>query len=180
MRDAQTQALQAGQTAGVQAGQYGANAAAVNANLAPYLTRQLNNPAGMSQRDIGAQLTNALAGAGGTTSALSGAATRMGGMTRNPVGFAGALDSAARSRDKAAASTAEGVEANNADVKLKQQSQAAQGLGSLYGMDTHAQMGESEQQAGDINSAVGADKTGWFQRMQAILSDVAGKPQGGS
>ena len=107
MRDAQQAAANAAGTAATTAGTYGAQAGNIGANLTPFYTREMTNPQGMSQRDVGAQLTSALAGTGGATSGLTGAAGKMAGTTRNPMGFSSALDSAARERDKAAA----GVEA---------------------------------------------------------------------
>lgn len=139
MRSAVSQASDAEKQAAVTAGQYGSTAAGIGANVIPFATRQMTNPTGYSQRDIGAQLTSALAGAGGATSGLTGAADKMSQTTRNPMGFSAALDQAARDRAKAAASTSEGVAAKNADVKLQQQNQAMNTLSGLYG--TAGQLG---------------------------------------
>ncbi len=149
MRDAKA----AANTAGAAAGGYGAQAGGIGANLVPFLTRQMNNPQGYSQRDVGAQLTASLAGAGGATSGLTGAAGKMAADTRNPMGFSSALDAAAMQRDKAAAGTGERIAANNADVKLKQQQQAQQGLSGLYGMDVRGQSDLSGVQAKDLETA---------------------------
>lgn len=173
-RAAQSAASQAANVAGTTAGQYGAQAGSIGANLVPTLTRQMTNPQGYSQRDIGAQLTNALAGAGGATSGLSGAAGKMAGTTRNPMGFSSALDSAARSRDKAAAQTSEGVAAKNADVKLQQQQQAESGLAGLYGTDVNAQIGAQRNQTADINAETEAGKSGWLQNITSGLGTLSG------
>jgi hypothetical protein len=170
MRDAQQQAQQAATTAGTTAGQYGAQAGNIGANLTPFLTRQMTNPQGESQRDVGAQLTTALAGTGGATAGLSGAAGKMGADTRNPMGFSSALDSAARERDKAAAGVGERVMGNNADVKLKQQQEASQGLSGLYGMDVRGQTENAGQQAPDIDAAARANQSGWMQNMTNLIS----------
>ena len=159
MRDSQVAANTAGQAA---AG-YGSTAGGINANLTPFLTRQMDNPQGMSQRDVGAQVTAGLAGTGGATAGLTGAAGKMGADTRNPMGFSGALDAAAQQRDKGDAMVGEKIAAGNADTKLQQQSQAASGLGRLYGMNTEAQDRASGQIAPDINAAANANKTGWVQ-----------------
>ena len=159
MRDSQVAANTAGQAA---AG-YGSTAGGINANLTPFLTRQMDNPQGMSQRDVGAQVTAGLAGTGGATAGLTGAAGKMGADTRNPMGFSGALDAAAQQRDKGNAMVGEKIAAGNADTKLQQQSQAASGLGRLYGMNTEAQDRASGQIAPDINAAANANKTGWVQ-----------------
>jgi hypothetical protein len=174
VRDAVNQASQAQGIAGQTAGNYGAQAGGIAANLVPQLTRQMQNPQGMSQRDIGAQLTMGLAGAGGATSGLTGAADKMGEVTRNPMGFSAALDAAARARDKAAAGVGEGVAARNADVKLNQQSDAERGLTGLYGIDANSQLGAQRNQAADIDAEVNANKTGWLQNMNDTIATLTG------
>ena len=174
MRDAQAQAQQAGTTAATTAGNYGAQAGGIGASLVPQLTRQMDNPQGYSQRDVGAQLTAGLAGAGGATAGLTGAAQKMGADTRNPMGFSSALDAAAMQRDKAAAGVGERVASNNADVKLKQQQEAEQGLSGLYGMDTRAQTENAGQVAPDINAQVNAGKSGWLQNGEGMLDTAGG------
>ena len=126
----------------------------------------------MSQQDIGAQLTNGLAGAGGATAGLTGAAGKMAATTRNPMGFSSALDSAARSRDMAAAKTSEGVAANNADVKLKQQQDAASGLSGLYGMSSKAGIESQGQVAPDVNAQMNAAKYGWLQQIPQVTQAI--------
>jgi hypothetical protein len=174
MRDAVNAARQAAGTAATTAGAYGAQAGGIGANLVPQLTRQMQNPQGYSQRDVGAQLTSALAGAGGATAGLSGAAGKMAVDTRNPMGFSSALDAAAMQRDKAAAGVGERVAANNADVKLRQQEQAQQALSGLYGTNVRAQTENAAQQAPDINAQVNADKQGWLQNAEGIVDTATG------
>ena len=118
IRAAEAQANALENTANQNAAQYGSNAASIGANLTPFYTRQMTNPQGISQRDIGAQLTSSLAGTGGATSGLTGAAGKMSADTRNPMGFSGALDAAAQQRDKGAAQTGAKIAASNADTKL--------------------------------------------------------------
>jgi hypothetical protein len=149
MRDSQ----QAANTAGTAAGGYGATAGGIGANVIPFLTRQLTNPQGESQRDIGSQLTQSLAGTGGATAGLTGAAGKMSMDGRNPVGFSGALDVAAMQRDKGNAMAGEKVAANNAEVKLNQQSTAGADLSKLYGMSTQAQGEQAGVQAKDLQTA---------------------------
>ena len=178
MRDAQQQASNAAGTAATTAGGYGSQAGGIAANLVPFETRQMTNPTGESQRDIGAQLTAGLAGTGGATAGLTGAAGKMGMTTRNPMGFSSALDAAAMQRDKAAAGVGERVAANNVGVKLNQQKDAASTLGGLYGTDVKAQLESQGQVAPDVNAEVAANKTGWLQNAEGIVdtgADVFGK-----
>lgn len=174
MRGAVSAAQNAANQAGTAAGQYTQTAGDIGANLIPFETRQLFNPQGMSQRDIGAQLTAAMAGAGGATSALTGAAEAEAGRTRNPVGFSSALDSAARQAGRTVAGVGEKVAANNANVKLEQQKEAAQMLGGLYGSSSRAGVGEGEVQGQDIRDMIAAGQTGWLQNLEGILGAVRG------
>jgi hypothetical protein len=173
MRDAQAAAAQAAGTAATTAGSYGNQAGGIGANLVPFYTRQMTNPQGYSQRDVGAQLTSALAGTGGATSGLTGAAGKMAANTRNPMGFSSALDAAARERDKGAAGVGERIAANNADVKMKQQQEAGQGLSGLYGMDVRGQIESQGQVAPDINAQMNAAKYGWMQQIPELTKDAA-------
>lgn len=173
---AQTAAKTAGDTAASESGA----ANGISANLTPYLTGQLLHPTGYSQSDLTQQLNGAEAGAGGATSGIKGEADLMAARSRNPAGFTGALDNAARSRDKAAASASEGVAANNAQVKLGQQQDAAKGLSGLYGEDTDAMLKSMGLQTGDINAQTEAGKSGWLQNMNATISAITGAANAGA
>lgn len=175
MRDAAAAAGNAATTAANTGAGYGANASSIGSQLVPFLQRQLTAPSGYSQQDIGAQLTNAMAGAGGATSGLAGAASKNAATNRNPNGFSAALDAASRNRDKAAASSAEGIAANNANVKLGQQSDAAKSLQGLYGTNVGAQNTASGQVADDLNSQVNAGQSGWLQNLLKTVSVFTGQ-----
>lgn len=174
MRDAQNAAMNSAGAASTTAGQYGSTAAGIGANLVPFLTRQMTNPQGMSQQDIGAQMTSQLAGTGGATSGLTGAAGKMATVGRNPMGFSAALDAAARTADKSNAGAGERVAANNANVKLQQQNEAAQQLGNLYGTSGKLGVESQGQVAPDVNAAVDASKTGWLQNLEGIQGMISG------
>ena len=174
MRDAVGQAQNAATTAANTGAGYGAAASTIGSSLSPQLTRQLKNPSGYSQQDIGAMLSSGLAGAGGATSALTGAANKNAAATRNPMGFSSALDQAARSRDQAAASTSEGITAKNAGVKMEQQSQAGDLLSKLYGTNVQGQNEATGQISQDVNAAANASKTGWLQNAEGIVSTLNG------
>lgn len=174
MRDAVGAAQNAASTASNTAAGYGAQASTIGSQLVPFESRQLQNPSGMSQQDIGQQLTAGLAGAGGATSGLAGAASKDAATSRNPMGFSSALDSAARSRDAAAAKTSEGIAANNANVKLGQQDTAGKTLSGLYGMNVQGQNEAARNVTGDINAETDANKTGWMQNMTQLIAAVNG------
>lgn len=174
MRSAVNQAQQAATTAGNTAAGYNSTASGIGGSLIPFESRQLQNPSGMSQQDIGSQLAASAAGAGGATSGLQGAASKMGATTRNPMGFSSALDSAARQRTAAEAKGSEQIQANSADVKLNQQQQAGSALGNLYGMSSKAGAENSGQQASDINAQVNAGNSGWLQQGMGVLNSLNG------
>lgn len=174
MRDAVSSAANAAKTAGFTSSGYGADASTIGSNLVPFESRMLTTPSGYSQQDIGAMLTQGLAGAGGANSALVGSANKNAAATRNPIGFSAALDAAARSRDKAAAGVGEDIASKNAGVKLQQQNTAADVLSKLYGVDVNAQNQASGQIAPDINAEVNANKSGWLQNFEGILDTLSG------
>ena len=164
----------AANTAGTTAGQYGATASGIAANLVPALTRQMNNPQGFSQRDTTAQLAAAQAGTGGATAGLTGAADKNGAVTRNPMGFSAALDAAARQRDKGNAMAGEKVAANNANVKIGQQQDAQKGLEGLYGTAGKLQTESASNQTADILAQLKAKQQGWIQNWDEINKDIGG------
>lgn len=178
MRSAVGQAQQAATTAGNTAAGYNSTASGIGGSLIPFESRQLQNPSGMSQQDIGSQLAASAAGAGGATSGLQGAASKMGATTRNPMGFSSALDSAARQRTAAEAKGSEQIQANNADVKLNQQQQAGNALSGLYGMSSKAGAENAGVQTGDINAQVNANNSGWLQNGLGIAKTILGAGKG--
>jgi hypothetical protein len=98
--------------------------------------------------------------------------------SRNPAGFTGALDDAARQRDKAAAGTSETVAANDAGLKQQQQQDAAKGLGGMYGDDTDAMLKSMGLQTGDINAETTAGSSGWLQNFTGVLNALGKGAQG--
>lgn len=183
MRAATGQAQGAATTAADTGANEGAAANGISANLTPFLTQELTHPQGYSQQDLTQQLNAGEAGAGGTTSGITGQAALQGARNRNPAGFTGALDSAARDRTKAAAATSEDIAAKDADVKQQQQQAGAKGLAGMYGEDTDAMLKSMGMVAPDVNSEVNASKTGWLQdapQFVDLLKSIQGLgPQSG-
>jgi hypothetical protein len=179
-RDAAAAASNAATTAGNNAAGYNSTASTISSNLTPYLTRQLTNPQGMSQRDVQNIITQKMAGAGGSTAGLYGAASAQAGRTNNPMGFSAALDASARAAQKGVASTGSDVASQNAQTKLSQQSQAASGLGSLYGSASGAGAQWGNVQAKDLETQVEAGKSGWLQNLTDVVSAVSGAASGAS
>jgi hypothetical protein len=152
---------------------YGSQAAGINSNLLPFLTRELQNPEGYSQQQQGAMLNQAEAGAGGATAGLNTEANLAMARNRNSGGFSGALDDAAREKDKALAGTSEGIAANNAQLQEQQKQSAASGLQGLEGMDTNAQLKAMGLVSDDINAASNAyGKGDWMSGLNSITSGI--------
>lgn len=178
MRSAVDQASNAANTASSTGANYGAQAAGVNSQLLPFLTRELNNPQGYTQGQNTAMLGAAEAGAGGSTAGLNTEANLAQARNRNSGGFSGALDNAAMQKDKALAHTSEGIAANSANLAQEHQQSAAQGLAGIQGLDTNAQLKSMGLIPEDVNAEANANKTGWLQDMNDTLTAVGSAASG--
>jgi hypothetical protein len=165
---AQGAAMNAANTANSTGAGYGAQASGINAQLLPFLTRELNNPQGFTQQQTGSMLGAAEGGAGGSTAGLTTEANLASARDRNSGGFSGALDDAARQKDKALAGESEGIAGQNAQLQQHQQQAAASGLSSMGENDTNAQLKAMGLEAPDINASVNAGKAGWDALSSAI------------
>lgn len=168
----------AGYTAATTAGNvgagYGAQAAGVNSSLLPFLTRELNAPQGYTQQQTGSMLDAAEGGAGGATAGLTTEANLASARNRNSGGFSGALDEAARDKDKAMAGSSEGIAASNAGLQQQQQQSAASGLSSLEGMDQGSQLKAMGLEAPDLDAQSNLNKTsGWAAQLGPMLGDAS-------
>jgi hypothetical protein len=177
-RQQQGQANQTFGTATNNSAQYGGDASTINGALTPFLMQRLTNPQGYSQGDMGAMLANAMGGAGGATSGITGQANLQAGRSRNDAGFSSALDAAARSRTAAAAGSAEGVAANNANLKQDQTNNAAKMLQGMYGTDVGAQNEALNTANSATNTGIEAGKSGWLQNMTGLISALGGAASG--
>jgi len=172
---ARQQTAQANQTFGTatnNSANYGGDASTINSALTPFLMQRLTNPQGYSQGDMGAMLANAMGGAGGATSGITGQANLQAGRSRNDAGFGTALDAAARARTAAAAGSAEGVAASNANLKQDQTNNAAKMLQGLYGTDVGAQGSELNTANDATDAATKSGQSGWLQNMNAIWANA--------
>lgn len=173
MKNANNQANSAVKTATNTGSQLGAEAQGIGSTLTPFLTSELEHPQGYSQEDQSSMLAAGLGGAGGANSGLVGQANQQAAVSRNAGGFQAALDSAARSRQQAAAGTSEDIAAQDATVKQQQQQDAARGLQGMYGTDTSGMLGAMDQVPQDINAEVNANKTGWLQNAEGVIDTLS-------
>jgi len=179
LRSAVSQASNAANTASATGAQYGSQASADNAQLFPFLTRELNNPQGYTQAQKGSMLGAAAGGAGGATAGLTTEANLASARNRNSGGFSGALDEAARQQGKNMAGLSEGIAANDANLQQTNQQNAAKGLSSLYGMNSEAQLKAMGIVPEDIQAEVAGNKTGWFQNFNELLQSLQGTKAAG-
>jgi hypothetical protein len=156
-----TVAKNAATTAGNVGAGYGADASNVSSQLLPFLTRELNNPTGYTQQQRGAMLGAAEGGAGGATAGLNTEANLAAARNRNSGSLSGAIADASRQKDKALASTSEGIEAQNAGVQQQQQQAAASGLAGLHGQDVEAQLKSMGLIPEAVNASIAANKAPW-------------------
>jgi hypothetical protein len=163
----------AGTASNVGAG-YGADASGINANLLPFLTRELSNPQGFTQQQQGAMLGAAEGGAGGSTAGLTTEANLASARNRNSGGFSGALDEAARQKDKALAGSSEGIAAKSADLQQAQQQNAATGLAGMQSLDTNAQLKAMGLVPEDVNAQANLNRfpDNWSTQLQSLQKGV--------
>jgi len=160
-------------TAGNVGAGYGAQGAGIGSTLLPFLTSELNNPQGFTQQQQGSMLGAAEGGAGGSTAGLTSEANLASARNRNSGGFSGALDEAARQKDKALAGTSEGIAGQNANLQQEQQQNAAGGLAKMQGMDTDAQLKSMGLVGEDLNAQSSLNKTsGWGNEIGSMLQDA--------
>jgi hypothetical protein len=178
MRSAVNQANSLENNASSTAAGYGSGAANISSTLIPFLTRELNNPGGISQQDQTAMLSASQGGAGGLAGGLATKANERAGATGNASGVTSALDDIARQRMKAAAGGSEAIAGQNAETKLNQQQEGAEGLSKLYGTDVGAQLGALGVQNNAIGQEVNAGDHGWFQNLTSMISALRGGGSG--
>ena len=172
-RAAQAAAQNAGKTAATVAGNAGQAATAEEGALTPFYQQEMTAQHGFTPGQTNELLTNALAGAGGATSALTGSAEQEAARTRNPSGFAKSLDEIARDKSKAAAGASEGIAAEDVMAAKQENQQGAAGEMGLFGENTKAQLGAMGQEAGDVNALVNAGNSGWEQQLEAGIKTGA-------
>jgi hypothetical protein len=127
---------------------------------------------------MAAETGAALGGAGGAASGLTGQAMQRAAASRNGGGFQAALGEASREREKAAAGSSEGIQAQNENLKQTQRQEGEHGLQGLYGTDTSGMLNSQGQEANDINAEVNANNSGWLQNAMNVVKTVSGAATG--
>jgi hypothetical protein len=170
MRSAVGQASNAYNNATNTAAGLGADANAISSTTTPFLTQEMLHPQGIGQAGLSAETAAAMGGAGGADAGIVGQAAQRAAASRNAGGFQAALDDASRNRTKAAAGASEGIQAQDENLKQQQQQEGAAGLEKMDQIDTSGMLQSQGQEAGDINSEVNANNSGWLQNATGIMS----------
>lgn len=164
---------QQGESAGKTAAQTGANlmsgAQDIRSSLVPQLERDVNAQHVMTPGQLNEFLTNAGAGAGGATGALTGQAELETARTGQGAGLTPALSAMARSRQQALAKGSEGIAAEDVQGALKRQQQARGELAGLYGTDVNGALQSMGLVPKDVEAGAEAGSTGWFQNMTGLI-----------
>lgn len=160
------------------AGGFGQQASQIGSTIIPGLEQQATTPTGYTPLQKSRMLTSGAEAVGGVNSGLTGQANLTALRTRTPGGFSAALAEAARQKGRQLSTNALDVE--NADARLAQEKQRAaqQQLGSLYGMDTNAQLRAMGLANEDLNTALQAGKSGWLQQLEGGLGTLGSLASG--
>ncbi len=156
------------------AGGFGSQASQIGSSLIPGLERQANNPTGFTPMQKNAMLVSGAESAGGTEAGGRGAAMLQSLRTKNPSGFASALDESARIKGRQLSQNALGVETADARQAQANQARAQQQLQGLYGTDTSNQlraMGLSDEA---LRTQLEAGKSGWLQNVEGGIDTLTG------
>jgi hypothetical protein len=155
--------------AGTVAGQFGSQAGTEGAQLNPFFSQEMKATHGLDPNQQNELLTSAEAGAGGALGGLGAGIQNNAARTGNATGVGKTLDEMARDRSKAAASSSEGIAAQDVGMAKQMNQQGAAGMQGLYGVNSGNQLNAMKQQSGDISAAANMTASPF-----ADLANVAG------
>ena len=173
-RSLQAQAEQAGKTAASTAGNYGSAAEGIAANVVPRLESEAVNPPGYGPFGLSEMETAAESSGAGATGAAQERARLEAMRTGNRAGIGAITAGAAGEGARGAGSALQSILAKNAELKASQREQANRGLEGVLGEDIGAQGRAEGVVPEDINAAVNAGKSGWFQNLVNMLAAIRG------
>ena len=139
--------------AGTVAGQFGSQAGTEGAQLNPFLSQEMKETHGLTPGQQNEMLTASEAGAGGALGGLGAGIQNNAARLGNQTGVGKTLDEMARDRAKAAASSSEGIAAQDVGMAKQANQAGAQGLAGLYNTNTQGQLSAMKQQGSDLSAA---------------------------
>lgn len=133
------------------------NSNGIYSALIPQLETEAVHPAGFSPTDLASMNTHAMETAGGATAGATGRGALLAGRTRNAGTPAAAIADAARSGTQALATTGQSIDAQNAELKAKEQQAGLAGLQGLYGTDIAGAGADLSEVAPLVNANTNAE-----------------------
>ena len=149
--------------------QFGNQASGVYNQLFPELQQEYANPTGLGSSGIAAANTASQDSLGGALASVKGEAANRAARTRN-VGSQGALlDSAIQNANKVNATTAAGIQEEDAKLKAQQRQAALSGEGALFGQNVGAEQGLYGAGNSSLNAWNTAAQSPWLGFISNIL-----------
>jgi len=113
----------------------------VSGFLTPQLEQEATNPEGYTPQQLAYMNTASQQSEGGSTAGITGQSNLQAARTRNAGGYQGAIGSGSRAAQRNLASTAVGIQSQQANLQQQQREQALKSLQSLYGTDISSALG---------------------------------------
>jgi hypothetical protein len=141
----------------------------------PQLTTEAAHPAGFAPTDLASMNTHAMETAGGATAGATGRGALLAGRTRNAGTPAAAIADSARSGTEALARTGQDIDAQNAELKAKEQQAGLSGLQGIYGTDVGGANNALGEVAPLVQANTGEENASWdaFNNITGALSGAA-------
>jgi hypothetical protein len=173
LRAEESMAKNAAGTAATTAGTLGSQASGELGQLNPFLSREMHAEHGFDPSQMNEMLTAAGVGTGAAAGTAESALQRQAATTGNASGATKSLQEMERDRMKMGAETSESAAAQDVMGAKQLQQQGAAGMSGLYGENLKGQLSAMGQEAGDINAATEASKTGWVQNVEQGVKTAA-------
>jgi len=143
----------------------------IQAALLPFLRGEMTATHAFSPTQLNEMLSYAGAGAGGAAGSLAGEAQLQAARTGNTAATSGIMDKIARAKSQGLAKANEGIGAMDVEQTERNKQAGAEGMASLYGVDTSQAMKAMGLQSEDIaNQTKASDTGGWFKNLMGTLS----------
>lgn len=179
-RSAYNQAQAGVNTNNSNAGTFAADSGADRSALFPTLKADMSGTNGLTADQKNRELVAANQGSGGAAGSLASTAASSSARSRNSGSLSGVMDAIQRSRLQAASGAGLKVEQDSDKLAQQRQAQATGTLSGLYGTDVGANLKSLGLANEDINTELGADKTGWLQNAEGVVGTLGGAAvQGG-
>ena len=172
-RAIQNDATNAATNATQTAGQFGAGAGSVQANLVPRLETQAVTPPGIGAFGLGEEETGALSTAAGATGSATEGARLRAIRTGNAAGVGAMGVAAAGETARASGGALQSILAKNAQLKAQQMQQANTGLEGILGENIHGETAAEGIVPEDLNTALKAGQQGWLQNAEGVLTTLS-------